>query len=622
MKADVFFEKRGLPGISGLFFAAGSFGIIDGASDYAVNDIENKTVYEYKTESVALSAEFEYEANGIMIRRDYFKNISSAPIVLRHLSSRFHLSSDSYEVYTQYNAWQHESKGEWQKLVTQVSAASEGIRTCEGAAPIMALCNLYNGMNTVFHLVPNAQWKMTAKKFPEIDKEHVIVETGFEDSFLNMTVFPGETIELPQIIIITTKNKTDFDAYKLHELYNRFYPRKRMPVFYNSWLYCFDKLYKERLFPQIDAASELGFEGFMIDAGWFGTKKEWDKSVGDWVENPDCPLAGGLIDISNRVREKGMIFGLWFEPERAVKDSDAVAKHPEYFIDNMYLDFANKDALEYIFRVICSQIDKYNVGWVKFDFNSSIPVDPSGNAFYYYNKGQKEFMSRLRQRYPELYITNCAGGGYRAELMQSTLSDSFWITDNMGTYEGVRIIKDTLKRMPVSYIERWNSQVYCDNIPDYFEITKGKMLNCSNGDWSFLIGTNDSFSKEFTRGGPVGFSCDIAGMPEKYKEFWKEAIEEHKQNRDFYMNAVCRLLVDTENITVLQYSDASLERVILQVFTKCINTKDLYVYPSLDEKLAYNYNGNTLPGSQLAQDGICFDNLIPNSCVVAELKKA
>lgn len=39
--------------------------------------------------------------------------------------SRFTLTGNEYEVYTQYNAWQHESKGVWQKLVTQIGTAAQ-----------------------------------------------------------------------------------------------------------------------------------------------------------------------------------------------------------------------------------------------------------------------------------------------------------------------------------------------------------------------------------------------------------------------------------------------------------------------------------------------------------------
>jgi alpha-glucosidase (family GH31 glycosyl hydrolase) len=75
-----------------------------------------------------------------------------------------------------------------------------------------------------------------------------------------------------------------------------------------------------------------------------------------------------------------MIFGLWFEPERAGTLCQAVKQHPEYYINGRFFDFANEQAREYLLGVIGEQIAKYNVGWVKFDFNDTIPYDESGDG--------------------------------------------------------------------------------------------------------------------------------------------------------------------------------------------------------------------------------------------------
>ena len=158
----------------------------------------------------------------------------------------------------------------------------------------------------------------------------------------------------------------------------------------------------------------------MIDAGWFGNGEGWGNAVGDWEENVVSGPCGRLIEISKRVREREMIFGLWFEPERANPESKAVKEHPDFYINKQFLDFSNPKAVDYITNVISKQIEKYDIGWLKFDFNASIPLDPSGNTFYRYLEGQKHFIENLRQRFPHLYLTNCASGGYRMELYQGT----------------------------------------------------------------------------------------------------------------------------------------------------------------------------------------------------------
>ena len=620
MKIENYIDLNGKVGISGLFFVAGNFGIVDGDVHYLQTESNGITSFLYENDTIRLQAEFTKETNGVVIRRDKVCNLSQKEIEIYSLVSRFTLTGNEYEIYTQYNGWQHESMGSWQKLVTQVGVAAQGIRGCDGATPMMGLHDLYTGKNTVFHLMPNAQWQMTVKKVPQHnDRERVVLETGFFDQALRFRVAPGETVELPAVIFFSAESKTDLDAYRLHETYHRLYPRKTLPILYNSWMYCYDKLDTENLIKQVDCAAELGFEGFMIDAGWFGNGEKWSTQVGDWVEKPD----GGLTEISEHVREKGMIFGLWFEPERAADTSRAVAEHPEYYINGTLLDFANPDAVEFIFRVISEQIEKYRIGWVKFDFNASIPIDPSGNAFYRYLQGQKQFITRLREQYPDLYITNCASGGYRMDLGQGILFDSFWLSDNQGPYEGIRIVKDTLKRMPGAMIERWNVQKYCEGFPVYHGETEttGKMIHCNNGTWDFLIGINDSFSEEFLKGGPMGFSCDLDAFPSKYQNRWKEVIAQYKKDRNFYRDATARILVDSENITVIQYSDTSFSRCILQIFTKTIYANELVLYPTVDNTADYQYQNDILFGKEILEDGIRIEQLLQNSCKLIELRK-
>ena len=43
-------------------------------------------------------------------------------------------------------------------------------------------------------------------------------------------------------------------------------------------------------------------------------------------------FAGRMKEFSEKVHEMGMKFGLWFEIERAVADSESVKLHPDYYI--------------------------------------------------------------------------------------------------------------------------------------------------------------------------------------------------------------------------------------------------------------------------------------------------
>ncbi|MEE0946715.1 MAG: glycoside hydrolase family 36 protein [Acutalibacteraceae bacterium] len=621
MNIEKLFLKNTLQGASGLFYATGSFGVCDKYASYDVTNTPTGVCYSQNINGVTLSATFEERQNGVIIRKDSLTNNSKKTVTVNGCQSRFYLSANEYEVYTQYNSWQHESSGQWQKLVTECSAKNTGIRSCDGATPMMALHNLYTGKNAVFHILPTCKWCITAKRFPYNKSEFVVVQTGFDSENLNITVDIGESIELPTVIFFYADSKTDLDAYKLHTVFNELYPRKAMPVLYNSWLYCFDILNPENLYKQAEAAYELGFEAFMIDAGWFGNGENWSLEVGDWEENENLGFDGGITAFSEFVRKMGMLFGLWFEPERAGVNSKLRLNHPEFLIDDYLFDFSKKEAVEYMIETICSAIEKYSIGWLKFDFNDTIHIDKSSRGFYEYYKGQRRFITAIKERFPNIYITNCASGGYRMELNQATMTDSFWLSDNQSSVKGIEILKNTIKRLPPCVIERWNVQKFCEGFTKHGEKEKsGILVTVNDALWSNVISVNSDYTKGFLTGGVIGFSCDLYELEQKIKDDYKEFIKLYKEERDFYKNAVCRILVDSPQITVLQYSDPSLKKIVLQVFSSEVYAYDLTVYPVVNPEVEYSVDGQTVKGKLLINEGIYFEKLEDYSCQTKILK--
>ena len=72
-------------------------------------------------------------------------------------------------------------------------------------------------------------------------------------------------------------------------------------------------------------------ELFVLDDGWFGKRNSDDSSLGDWYVNEE-KLPGGLEDLAKRINNKGLQFGLWFEPEMISENSDLYRAHPDWSI--------------------------------------------------------------------------------------------------------------------------------------------------------------------------------------------------------------------------------------------------------------------------------------------------
>ena len=595
------------------FRGYGSFGEICGDVTREGNTITRQT------EDYRITCRYETDPYGVFTRNDSFQNISDKPLDVRCLRSRFIFQGGEYEVYTQFNTWQSESTGAWQKLNTAVTATGGSSRTCQDAVPFLALWSLQENRGVAFHLLPNATWQMSATLAGFGGQYAVtVVELGILNYNFDVPLAPGEALEMPQILCYEFTNKTDMDCWKLHNYMHTHYPRRQMPVIYDTWMYCFDHISCENVIAQIAPAAELGVEYFFIDAGWFGKGKNWTKSVGDWEENTVTGFKGHMIDVADAVRAAGMKFGIWLEPERANPLSDSVRNHPEFYIPGdvepgrYFLDFANKDAREWMLGVIFDLVDRYGVEYIKDDYNADMVFDIHHSAYHAYHAGQLEFIRAIRERYPGIYLTSCASGGERMDLGSYVKFDSTWPSDNESPYTQFRIYKDTLLRMPPQGFERWVALHSLTGYEDFYKSFQGsngvgtqRIIACGDAVWKHVEGVHMSWLKGFFTGGPIGLSMDLNLLSPEVREELKKFIEEVKKNREFWQTAVARILCDTPTVTTLQYNDMDLNRVVVQLFCHQPTQNQFCLRPVVDETKTYRLStGEVLTGKEIAREGI------------------
>ncbi len=89
---------------------------------------------------------------------------------------------------------------------------------------------------------------------------------------------------------------------------------------------------------QAEAAARIGLEHFVLDAGWYGgcPGGDFETGVGNWEVIDRAKFPNGLEPLAEFVRGKGMGFGLWFEPERAHRDSAWARGHPDWFREHRH----------------------------------------------------------------------------------------------------------------------------------------------------------------------------------------------------------------------------------------------------------------------------------------------
>lgn len=566
------------------------------------------------------------EENGVYVRRDSFTNTGSRDITLYKYLCGFKLEGGLTSVYTQHNGWCGESLGKWQELVSEISVKNEGHRLTDGGAPYAAIYSENSGMGRAFNLVAGSGWIMRISKMTEAGKNYVSLKAGMNDSALNLTVYAGETVTMPEIIFYDFKDKTEMNAHKLHEYVNKAMPRKTLPVIFNTWFVNFDNVTAELILSQAEKAAYLGAEYFVIDAGWFGNGDAWSSQIGEWYENTKGALCGKMAEIAEKVRSCGMKFGLWLEPERALDTAKISSEHPEYFFGEKgqrFLDFTNPAAAEYIKNVIFGLIDKYGIEFLKFDFNASAHYAPQRDAHYRYYMAHKKLIEEIRGKYPGIYIENCASGGMRCELGQMKLFDGVWFSDNQNPYDGMRIYRDTLLRMPTSMIEKWG--VFATNngfVSKYQRQGEhDRFMTVTGPTWDTAAVIDIEYMKQFLSFGAIGITCNLDMVNDGAREALKAHIKEFKQNREFYRTCITRIIAATDEITVLQYSDVQYKRNIIAIYCENAKQTDYTLYPRLNHEKVYVYANEEAGGKELCENGIRLNISNPQKCCMLEIKE-
>ena len=130
-------------------------------------------------------------------------------------------------------------------------------------------------------------------------------------------------------------NKEDSYESVIHEyLYNRIttHPLSRKPDFYyNTWGMqremqpnMREAFTQERMLKEIDLAAEMGMDIFIMDDGW-------QQTFADWTANKER-LPEGLDPLIDRIKEKGMVPGIWLSLLGVDPSSEIAKEHPEWII--------------------------------------------------------------------------------------------------------------------------------------------------------------------------------------------------------------------------------------------------------------------------------------------------
>ena len=368
----------------------------------------------------------------------------------------------------------------------------------------------------------------------EIEKdqyEQTRMQIGISDEMFDYPLHPGESFDSPEAAMVYSTNGLSSLSHIYHQLIREHvcrgkYKTIRRPILINNREATYFDFTGEDIIRIARQAAELGVEMMVLDDGWFGKRDSDNSGLGDWHVN-EKKLCGSLSEVSKAIHDMGMKFGLWIEPEMVNEDSDLYRSHPEwaYIIpgkkpvrsrNQLVLDFSRKEIVDYIFDKIAAVIDDAQVEYIKLDMNRSIcdvytaieGCQNYGKILYEHVKGIYYFLERLNERYPDMLIESCCGGGGRFDAGMLYYSPQIWCSDDTDAIERINIQHGTSFGYPVSAVGSHVSAV-----PNH---QTGRTTNIETRSIVAMAGS-------------FGYELDLNQISEEEKRAVKRQIEEYKE---------------------------------------------------------------------------------------------
>lgn len=314
-------------------------------------------------------------------------------------------------------------------------------------APMACLRNRSDSTMTFWQIEHNGSWNW---ELLEHGSKYQLVVTGPNDTDHQWykQLQPGESFtSVPAAAGVVIGGEDE--AFSVLNQYRRRIRRpnrdnENLPIIFNDYMNCLwaDPTTEKEL-PIIDAAAALGCEYYCIDAGWYTDEEDWFPTIGEWIPS-ETRFPNGLKEVTDYIRSKGMVPGLWLEIEfvgskcalvQKVDKSWFFQKHGNILdLRGRYqLDFRNPEVRAYTRGVIDRLIRDFGIGYFKVDYNcnsyagTEVDSDSLGDGLLEHNRAYLQWLDDIFAAYPDLVLENCSSGGMRMDyalLSRHTIASS------------------------------------------------------------------------------------------------------------------------------------------------------------------------------------------------------
>ncbi|GAA1941782.1 alpha-galactosidase [Kitasatospora viridis] len=324
---------------------------------------------------------------------------------------------------------------------TQV-VAGQGVWSSCGRLPMGGLTDRRSGRTALWQIEHNGGgWRWESGVRDDTAYAALFGPTDTDHGWRRV-LEPGERFETVPVALAPSQDGGPDAAFAALTRYRRLTRRQHgdhrsLPVIFNDYMNCLmGEPSTDKLLPLIDAAAEAGAEYFVIDAGWYADQDEnWWTTVGAWEPSASrFPGPRGIHEVLDRIRERGMVPGLWLEPEAVGATSPVAGSLPDgaFFRrdgqrvteagERYHLDLRHPAARAHLDEVVDRLVGEWGVGYLKLDHNtdpgsgtSGHPGERPADGLLGHNRAQLDWLDGVLDRHPELVIENCASGGMRMD---------------------------------------------------------------------------------------------------------------------------------------------------------------------------------------------------------------
>ncbi len=254
----------------------------------------------------------------------------------------------------------------------------------------------------------------------------------------------GESYTTPEIVAVFSAEGLTPATWGFHRVARRSpaHPTTPRPVLLNTWEAVYFRHDFDTLRELADVAATIGIERFVLDDGWFGSRRDDTSGLGDWVVSADV-YPDGLAPLIEHVSSLGMEFGIWVEPEMVNPDSDLYRAHPDWALttdgyepvlgrNQLVLDLGRPEAFEHVLGHLDALLAGHDIAYVKWDMNRD-HVQGSGSTGAPGTHAQTfalyALLDELRRRHPGVEFESCASGGGRIDHEILRRVERVWTSD-------------------------------------------------------------------------------------------------------------------------------------------------------------------------------------------------